>query len=288
MKIIIISDIRSKSESIIPYGLKLARHMESEVDIIHIIDSRSETVLPSSYADSKSFALGGEKFTYQDTLSREKNVVSLGLDKILSTEASKLRYPLKIKSIVEEGSVENKIRGYLETNNPSLFLISTHPDGHIFSNQQEMIDIIKNTGAICLFVPPGNRFSVFKNATLPADFTSENLNKFREVLFVLKPFNPQINAINILKNKNLNPGENEQTALRWQNIAAEIFHPSEVKVDIVSGNDYAEALIKHIENNDTDLIVLIPEEQSFLTSLFYKSRERLLLEKIKTPVLICF
>ncbi len=74
MKIIIISNIRSKSESIIPYGLKLARYLESEVDIIHVIDSRTEPVLPSSYADSQTFALGGEKFTYADTLNREKRM----------------------------------------------------------------------------------------------------------------------------------------------------------------------------------------------------------------------
>ncbi len=105
---------------------------------------------------------------------------------------------------------------------------------------------------------------------------------------VLKLFNPQINAIDIVKNKNLNDIETEQNAARWQKVAAEIFHTSIVKVDVISGNDYAETLIKHINNNDPDLLVLIPGEQSFLAGLFSKSRERQLLENIKTTVLIYF
>ncbi len=96
----------------------------------------------------------------------------------MSIEASKLRYPLKIKSFIEEGSVENKIREYTETKTAFLLLISSQPDNHIFRTQQEMIDTIKNTGAICLFVPPGKTFSVFKNVTIPVEFISENLSEY--------------------------------------------------------------------------------------------------------------
>lgn len=71
MKIVIVSDIRGSSESIIPYGLNLAKRLETEVEIIHVIDSRVIQGVPSRYADSQSIA-AGNKQTVNEIIQKEK------------------------------------------------------------------------------------------------------------------------------------------------------------------------------------------------------------------------
>ncbi len=283
MKIVIVSDIRGKAESIIPYGLKLARYLESEVDIIHVVDPRTEPVLPSSYADSQTFALDGNKFNYEDTMHREKRNASLALDQLLSKEASKLNYPLKIKSIIEEDTIENKLREYAENESGSLVLINSQPDGHMFKTHQDMIDTIKDAGAMCIFVPPGHLFSEFKSVTIPCDLTNHDLDKYRQASFFLQHFNPLINAIDL--DKNPHNTDFEEKARQWQELATEIFVPSVISISILIGNEYAETLISHINGIDTDLIFFLPKEQNFLANLFYKSMERQLLDTMKAPFL---
>ena len=52
MRITIISDIKGNAESIIPYGLNLAKHLKGEVNLVHVIDSRMAQGVSSMYADS--------------------------------------------------------------------------------------------------------------------------------------------------------------------------------------------------------------------------------------------
>ncbi len=91
----IISDIEGKADSIIPYGLRLGKHTETEVDIIHIIDPRNKQGATSPFADSKSIT-PGRVMPHDYILAREQNRASKAIEKLLSGEASRLNYPLKI------------------------------------------------------------------------------------------------------------------------------------------------------------------------------------------------
>lgn len=69
--------------------------MECELDIVHAIDSRSYHRMLSSYADSQTIT-PGNKLSHDEIMRREKKSAQKALDKMLSKEASKLNYPLKM------------------------------------------------------------------------------------------------------------------------------------------------------------------------------------------------
>jgi hypothetical protein len=99
MKTIILSDINNSAKSIIPYGLRLARELESEVDLLHVIDPRTHTGAYSSLSDSQSIS-PGETLSHAETIQHAKNRVSIKLDKLLSAEGSRLNYPLKLTGLL--------------------------------------------------------------------------------------------------------------------------------------------------------------------------------------------
>ena len=89
MKTIIISDIRGGFNSIIPYGLRLARTMESSVTVVHVIDPRVSQAQYSSYSDSHSLT-PGEPMGYNETTNKEVTTINSELENYLSRETSRL------------------------------------------------------------------------------------------------------------------------------------------------------------------------------------------------------
>ena len=83
MRIIIISDVKGQTQSIIPYGLDLAKYLESEVEIFHLVDSRIQQGVSSVYGDSHSIT-PGKKLSHPEIIEREKQQIEKELDQMLS------------------------------------------------------------------------------------------------------------------------------------------------------------------------------------------------------------
>ena len=120
MKIIIISDLNSRWETIIPYGLNLAKNLEAEVDLLHIIDPRENQAQYTSYSDSQSIT-PGSTLSQDEVIQRERNLAELKMDKALSAEVSRLNYPLKVNRIIESSSIDDQLDKMAEENPDSLF-----------------------------------------------------------------------------------------------------------------------------------------------------------------------
>ena len=180
MKTIIISDIEGKSESIIPYGLHIGKHTRSEVDILHIIDPRKKQGPSSSYANSKSIT-PGDVLSPKDVQLREKNRVSLALHRLLSAEASRLDYPLKIDVRIETDSVEKGIRSITRESPGCILIHSLKPSNSMVSDLEEMLSIVRDLDSLVLIVPPKLKFTKPEKVTVLTDFTEESQESISSV-----------------------------------------------------------------------------------------------------------
>lgn len=282
MKIIIISDIKGESDSVIYYGLHLAKSLESEVDILHVVDSRTLHGVQSSYSDSQTVA-PGNKLSHEVIVKREKKHAKLKLDKLLSSEASRLNYPLKIKIIIEEGSLENKIRNLLKLNNECLLLVNSMQDNFIFHSRQEVLNTLYNLNTISLLVPPGYSFKEMKNLFLLSYPTPKLINRIKMNISFLKDFKPIINAVNFVSIRDYDRMEQKNKTL--EGIIKDRFTPFAFKMDTVAGNNYVSDLASFIEKNNPDLILNQINRKSYFYSIFQKRRNKQLIEAINVPVL---
>src|SRR5690554_4230105 len=104
MKTIILSDIKGSARSVIPFGLNLAKAMNSEVVVVHVIDPRINQANYSSFSDSQSLS-PGEPQGHDETGRKELTVVESELDTFLNRESSRVNYPLKVESLVKVGNL---------------------------------------------------------------------------------------------------------------------------------------------------------------------------------------
>jgi nucleotide-binding universal stress UspA family protein len=281
MKTIIISDVKSESDTVIPYGLHLAKALEAETEVLHIIDPRSVQGKYSAFSDSQSVT-PGRKLSREEILTREKNEAEKKLDDLLSREASRLNYPLRVNSVVEESKVEEALEKRTKEKKPAVFVISSEPDKMIFDSKAEIINIIKNSGAMAFVVPPGTKFRPFQKVLLPIDFDSENVDELKEIKFFIDHFNPFVNVVSVTRKKDYI--DTELKIKSWTKNAKNAFLPEKVKANTLKGKDFAETLIRYSSRNEPDLIILLQKKQNVLKKFIKNNAFEKILKNVTVPV----
>jgi hypothetical protein len=284
MKTIIISDIKSKKATIIPYGLSLASAIGSEAEILHVIDSRTIQGVPSTYADSHTVS-PGDKQSHEIIIEKEIKQTRDSLSQLLSKEISRLNYPLKVNTVVEQNSIEVKLKDYSESSNkqPFVLIASSEPDGHIFDSTMEILRILKKSDAVTVLVPPGEEFRSCGKILLVTDYSRDEFERHKKIFSLLSHINPAIIA---LATPNGNKKAMNEKSYTWQEQARNIMPDSNITTAISDENSL-DSLVDKIEDNDPDILVNIRDKQSFLDKLLGNKRfERKLISAVCRPVMI--
>ena len=282
IKIIIVSDIRGKKQSILPFGLKLAKHLEAEVDIIHNVDARSVHGVPSSYSDSQTIK-PGLKLTYNQIIEREILHANSMLDEVLSKEASKLNFPLTINKVIKEGRIVKEIKDSSETVALSIILINEEVDDYIFHSQKEIVEFVESVDDVSLLIPPQTNFQLFKNIIFITDFSNNfGLSSLSKITSLLKFTNPQITAIDVAGPKRYL--EKSLKCKKWQEYAENEF-AGDVKTMVLKGKKQAPVLLDYINKVKSDLIIYSYRKPGFINHIFHGSLLEKLLKKKQYPIM---
>src|SRR5690554_3482166 len=158
MKTIILSDIKGSARSVIPYGLNLAKAMNSEVIVVHVIDPRINQAKYSSFSVSNSLT-PGEPFGHVDSNGKDFTLFKSELDTFLNRETSRVNYPLKVESLVKVGNLVEEIEKLIHEEPSCLLVINAVPDGIVFEAETDMYDLMHDSKVMCLLVPPGAEFN---------------------------------------------------------------------------------------------------------------------------------
>lgn len=285
MRTIIISDINSEAKTIIPYGLRVGRAFETETDVLHIIDSRALHGTYSKESDSQSIT-PGSKLSQKEIFEREEGLADKKMDKILSAEASRLNYPLKVNRVIVENTVEDEITKRAGAEETTLFVISAQPDGTIFESLDEILDVLKTARAIAVIVPPGKKYSDFEKIVLPIDFEHDDITQFTDVKFVIDRFEPFVNVVSVTGSKSYL--EMELKSETWKKNAKKSFLPTTVKTNVLEGKDFAETVTKFVHRNKPDVVMLFRKKQNPVESIFKDDAATKIMKHVDVPLLVCF
>lgn len=284
MKIIIVSDIKGKSKSIIPYGLNLAKHLQCEVNIIHAIDSRTQQGLHSPYADSQSIT-PGNKLSQAEIVMREKNTTQTELDKMLSKEASKLNFPLKIKIVIQANTIKASINMAIRNVSSYIILVNSEADNYIFHSRNEILETFKNNLSTVILVPSGMVFNGLNQVLLITDFRpNKGFERLTFKASFLNRFNNiEIYAVDVSDPKDYIKKESQSKA--WlQAVGSSIFSTA-LRTRILTGDDYFGSLYKYIQQMNPDLILPHKQKAGLLRVHPQKRLVKYLLDNIKQPIL---
>jgi hypothetical protein len=283
MRIVIINDVFGKKESIIPYGLNLAKHLKTDVDILHIIDPTVHQGVYSVVAGSKSKdqdELSGPK----EAIMSEREKGETAIHEVLVKETLKHNYPLKIKSVIKVEQVEEAITGYYREFPDAIMVFNTEPDRYIFESRIEIINVIEKMDSVTLLVPPGEIYHQFNKVLMPADFSSDDESEnYVKIQNLLNGLDSVINAVDVAIEKNYL--QMELNGKAWLNMIHSIYPGLHFATNILNGSDYFDTIIGYINRNRPDLFLMPPRKRKVFHKAFNIVSTLKLLENIKVPVL---
>jgi len=285
MKTILISDIGGKQESIIPYGLNFTKNIEDSINIIHMVDPREQQGVAGAYADSQSFQIG-RKLTSKEIIEREKHQAKINLDNLLSKEASKLNYPLRINTIIEENSIDR----YLNTeivNEPLSFIISSSAfEGTVFHDISEFLEVTNRMNNVSLIVPPGYEAIIPRKLIVLYNFSLGNNDGIFNLLKTLKPMKMSVTVANVTENKQYHEMLIKSEA--WKQSANNHLGLSKpLTTNILVGKQQMDTAINFIQRNNFDLVA-IPHNIKELAGMYNYPKATLeqLIYNLNLPVLL--
>jgi len=277
MKIVIVNDIKGDHESIIPYGLNMAKYLKAEVLLVHVVDPRVQQAVPSVVADSSSIS-PGEKQLADEFCRKELEQSKQELDDFLSYEISRLNYPLKWELDLRIDSIENRLNTIAEEYPDSIFVMSKTPDNYIFDSQKETIDISQTFSGLCLFVPAGEQFVPYSSILIPTGFTNEEKDGINRLAGLLNYFLPVVNLLGRPERK----GEKEMTTLMDID---QLFPNATVNYKVLDEGNFDDNFIDYAEILAPSLVAVVEENRGFWSKLFKKELIRKLLKSSDCPVL---
>jgi len=284
MKVFIISDIGARNESMVPYGLNIGKHNETGVEILHIIDPRSPAGVSSPYSDSQSIT-PGKKMSHDEIMKRDKHQVEKDLDRLLSAEASRLNYPLKVETKVESGPVEPELKHIFGAEDDSICIASAIPGNSMITDLSELISIFSKLEVPLLIVPPGYAWREPAEIRLFNDFSGSS-DRVTGALRWYDAFPLTIQAFGIVDGKGLD--ELEKRGENWgKTLGGSVGQNTVVKTSVISGKADAAAISDHIRQSAAGLVML-PKEV-FTDSSFRLKRDAdrvKFMSELNMPVLI--
>lgn len=285
MRTIIISDITETSDSIIPYGLNMGKHTETRVDILHYIDPRLVHGKYTSISDSQSVT-PGEKLSHKEILRREKEITQAWLDKLLSKEASRLNYPLRVNTVTEIENPEEAIAEQIKKNDNPIIITGTTPGSSMASDLQELLNLILKTDVKILIIPPGRKFVKPGKCCLVTDLTSEANKKLKDLFSWLNPLVSRVYTSAVV-NVGFNIRNNRKME-EWNKALTPYDDKTNSNTTGVLYIDEVEVAFENIcEHKNPDMIVLPKNKNTHLSQyLFAQNNVKRLTEQIKIPVLL--
>lgn len=285
MRIIIISDISGDSESIIPWGLNLGKHTGSEVDVLHLIDPREKKGVASPFGDSQSIT-PGEKLSPDDIRKREEGKADRELDKLLSKEASRLNYPLKINRIIETEKLEKKLKTLYVDHPESMILTSSDLESTVFNDLDEFLSIIEFLDMPAFMVTPGTAFFKPEKVFLLTDFSQSPNIAMKNMLKWVNPFHPLVSACEVTKKMD-EFIKMEIVSKTWKQKVHEYIDPSIVlKTNKIKGDNYAETVIDYVERNNFEWVILPKCKKESKKKIFSVNITKQLTESLDKPLLL--
>jgi hypothetical protein len=284
MKTIILSDITDTSKSIIPYGLNIGKHVETKVDILHLLDPRLVQGPYSPHSDSQTFT-PAEKLTHSQILEREKSHAATEINKLLSKEASRLNYPLRINSVVEVADVEMALTDAFAAEPNTLIVTSTLPSSNMLSSLSEVLEIAQYADNLVLVLPPGQDFHRPDEGIMVTDFSDEDCDKAKLIFRWLKPFDPLIYACTVEVDGTSR--DMELKIKKWMELAKPEGESASIfKSGLMQGDIQMRTLTDYVQLYTPDLVVLPRKRNSLYgDSLYSGNTAQMLVDSLNKPVI---
>lgn len=190
---------------------------------------------------------------------------------------------LSISSHIAYGDITETLKDYLNEVNPWLVVVgnSTSDDGYSWLGSS-LLNTLRHIPCPVIAVPDDATYKHKMNMCFACDYknVAEALPAERLMTAVNKA-DAKLHILNVDYNDKHYSTDTpyEMAQLR------ELLEPISPEYHNIESEDINEGILKFVDDNGIDLLVVTPHKHSFFESLFHKSHTKALVQKSKVPIL---
>ncbi|WPP49974.1 universal stress protein [Catalinimonas niigatensis] len=261
-KLLILSDFSEVSTPLLRYGLALAQHLNARVWVQHTY-SFPATISGEAYIPEDAFK------NYEKRIVQEFDALKKELPALRDVQ-----FELSCGDLVPE---MNKL---IESEQIDLVVIGNQGGGFITNILgSNTIKVIQHAHCPVLSVPDSIAFQPFQHMAMAMDLKATKPAVIQRIADFAQSFRARMDIIHVSEAP-VAVDVNQLTHKldkALENTSHQFFH--------VHTSDIDQAIAKHMEGNNDDLLILLPREHTFFDSLFQKSISRQLAYQKKVPLL---
>ncbi len=130
-------------------------------------------------------------------------------------------------------------------------------------------------------VPPEVTFSTVKKIAVAYDFKLEiQENLINDIKLLAKDFNASVDILNVADEAEFN-----ENFVFLSRILEDTFKPINIKYNLVTAHHSDEGILKFVDENNIDLLVVMPKHHNLFQKLFQKSHSKQLVLHSHVPVM---
>ncbi|MDH7460555.1 universal stress protein [Chitinophagaceae bacterium 26-R-25] len=268
--IVATTDFTPVSQNAVHYAAELASVLGMKLSVLHVCG------IPMSFSEIPAPAcdLVKARADAENDLARIKENLE---------ESSGGRLPVKTQ--VRIGEVIDEINEHCNTIKPFAVVMGAETtnafERYLFGGKT--IAALKQVAWPLIVVPPNIKFSAIRNIALACDCKDvvETLPGFY-IRTLVKDLHAQLHVLHIAQHDhNFNSREAEEE-FDWLKEILRGVHP---KYHIINGEEVEKSVTEFTENNDIDLLIVIPKKYNFLRDLFRHHHSKNLALQTHVPIM---
>lgn len=266
-KIAIPFDFSQVSANALNYALGLFK--KDDISLIHV----SEGMF------SKEESLVAEPIlTHEKALTNE-------LTKMIINELKLKAVPSNVKIVILDGEIVQSINKYVRSNNFDLVLLGTRDQYDLLDRWIGTISLglVKVLDLPVYLIPRYSSFKGYNKVLVASDFHLKEEKIIESIKVWNKEYKAYIKFMHIQQNNDDDFGEESDK------IVNKLFEKAEpdfgFEIARIKSLDVSDSLLATAYNDHADLLIVLPEEQAFISTLLFKSISKEMILKSNIPVL---
>jgi nucleotide-binding universal stress UspA family protein len=265
--ILVATDFSKSATNAVEYAIELAMTMNCRLHLFHAYH------IPINY--------GEVPFPVNEAERREN--ATTRLESLKKEILERLGGKIQVQTHLQEGIFHRDFLLACQRIKPDLVVMGSQgksaTERFIFGSHT--IHAMKHLNCPLLTVPPLARFSVVRKVALACDIeNNSDALPVGTIKSIVKVFNPEFHVLNIRKNEEYNP-----SLIFESGVLQEKLKDLNPHFHFITSEDTDETILSFTENNEINLLVVIPKIHGLLEKLNHRSHTKQFILHSHVPVL---
>lgn len=280
-----------ESKEFIQYVAGMATDFRANVHLMFVQNPNNYALGTMSSTGAPIEQLGTLGYPGTEVIEVQKNVEKLAheaeetLTKYIKDVKSKMTKKVVIDFSAELGVSSVIAEKLVSENKIDMVVLEGQKNKNFWAQTSDNMEIIKSIECPVWIIPNALDYKPFSDITYATDYKEEDINSLKSLISLAEHFSYTITALHVTDSVDFKEKVKKEG---FQEMLQKKLVYGNLKVEVIDENskNLAEDINDYAMQNESDLVVILKENKSFLERIFTSDSTKTLLKKSKLPILV--